>query len=200
MARYFARIIRAVIVSSLGFGGGIGLLTFIAILVTTGKQPVHLALQAAIIMGLGFGIFCAALLLLSDLTSRLFAAQGFRTEIWELEQEREIEIQGTVKDARILSRKALLAVPNVKAVADEDNEYAIRASIGASWKSPGENMRVNIAPVSDNVWKVKCLSTCLQTNVAFDYGKNFENVEAWLKTMRALIHESEAQRAQQAGS
>jgi hypothetical protein len=196
MARYFARIIRAVIVSSLGFGGGIGLLTFIAILVTTGKQPIHLALQAAIIMGLGFGVFCAALLLLSDLTSRLFAAQGFRTEIWELEQERQVDVEGTVKDARILSRKALLAVPNVKAVADEDNEYAIRASVGASWKSPGENMRVQISPAGENMWKVSCISTCLQSNIAFDYGKNFENVEAWLKSMHHMMREAQAQKAQ----
>jgi hypothetical protein len=188
MARYFARIIRAVVVSSLGFGGGIGLLTFIFILVTTGKQgALHVALQAAIILGLGFGVFCAMLLLLSDLTSRLFAAQGFSNEIWELEQERQIEIEGTVKDARILSRKALLAVPNVKSVADEDNEYTIKASVGASWKSPGESMRVQIEPGADeNKWKVKCVSSCLSSNIAFDYGKNFENVEAWLRSMRAI--------------
>jgi hypothetical protein len=193
MARYFARIIRAVIVSSLGFGGGIGLLTFIAILVTTGKQGAgHVALQFGIILGLGFGIFCALLLLLSDLTSRLFAAQGFSTEIWELEQQRELEVEGTIKDARILSRKALLAVPNVKAVADEDSEFAIRASVGASWKSPGENMRVQIEPASDeNHWKVRCISTCLSPNIAFDYGKNFENVEAWLRTMRSFVTEQQ---------
>lgn len=180
-------------VSSLGFGGGIGLLTFIAILVTTGKQDaLHIALQAAVIIGLVFGIFCAALLLLSDLTSRLFAAQGFRTEIWELEQEREVEVEGSVKDARILSRKALLAVPNVKAVADEDNEFSIRASVGASWKSPGENMRVQIEPTQEaNKWKVRCVSTCLSPNIAFDYGKNFENVEAWLRTMRKIMIEQQ---------
>lgn len=188
MARYFARIIRAVIVSSLGFGGGIGLLTFIAILVTTGKQgALHIAFQAAIILGLGFGVFCALLLLLSDLTSRLFAAQGFRTEIWELEQERQIEVEGTIKDARILGRNALLAVPNVKAVADEDDEFSIRASVGATWKSPGERMRVIIEPASENTWRVKCISTCLSPNIAFDYGKNYENVEHWMRSMRGFV-------------
>lgn len=190
MARYFARIIRAVIVSSLGFGGGIGLFTFIAILVSTGKQDaLGVALQAGVIFGLGFGVLCALLLLLSDLTSRLFAAQGFgRTEVWELEQERQVEVEGTIKDARIMSRQALLAVPNVKAVADEDNEYSIRASVGASWKSPGEAMRVNIEPAAENRWRVKCISTCLSKNIAFDYGKNFENVEAWLKSMETLMN------------
>lgn len=194
MARYFARIIRAVVVSSLGFGGGIGLLTFIAILVTTGKQDaLHIAIEAAIIIGLAFGIFCAALLLLSDLTSRLFAAQGFRNEIWELEQEREVEVEGSIKDARMLSRKALLAVPNVKNVSDEDNEYGIKASIGASWKSAGESMRVQIEPAAENRWKVKCVSTCLSSNIAFDYGKNFENVETWTRSMRTLMVQEQAQ-------
>jgi len=194
-ARYFARIIRAVIVSSLGFGGGIGLLTFIAILVTTGKQSaLQVAMQAAIILGLGFGVLSALLLLLSDLSSRLYAAQGFRTEIWELEQEREVEVAGSIKDARILSRKALLAVPNVKAVADEeDNEYAIRASVGASWKSPGENMRGQIEPMSDDETKrkVKCISSCLSPNIAFDYGKNFENVETWQRLMKTALLEQQ---------
>jgi hypothetical protein len=195
MARYFARIIRAIIVSSLGFGGGIGLLTFIAILVTTGKQEaLGFALQTAIILGLVFGFFSALVLLLSDLTSRLFAAHGFREEIWELEQKREFEVEGALKDARILSRKALLAVPNVKAVADEDNEYAIRASVGASWKSPGEAMRVEIEPAdAENRWRVKCISTCLSSNIAFDYGKNFENVEAWLRSMNGLVAEQQKQ-------
>lgn len=193
MARYFARIIRAVIVSSLGFGGGIGLLTFIAILVTTGKQgALHLALQAAIILGLGFGVFCAMLLLLSDLTSRLFAAHGFSNEIWELEQQREVELEGTIKDARVLSRNALLAVPNVKAVADDDsNEFTIRASVGPSWKSPGENMRIQIEQADENKWKIRCISACLSPNIAFDYGKNFENVEAWLRSIRGLMLEQQ---------
>ncbi|MFN8659826.1 MAG: hypothetical protein U0105_26060 [Candidatus Obscuribacterales bacterium] len=46
MQRYFARVVRAIIVSVLGFGGGIGLMTFIAAIVLTGKQ------QGAIMIGL----------------------------------------------------------------------------------------------------------------------------------------------------
>jgi hypothetical protein len=191
MARYFARIVRALLVSSLGFGGGIGLLVFIAILVNTGKQDaLAIALRSGFVFGIGFGVFSAMVLLLSDLTYRLFVVQGRKSvEIWELEQEREVVVSGSIKDARAWSRQALLAVPNVKAVADEDNEFAIRASIGASWRSPGEKMQIIIAPMNGEPdrWVVKCISACLQNNIAFDYGKNFENVESWLNKMNTMV-------------
>src|SRR5207302_1509629 len=100
-SRYFARIMRAIIVSSLGFGGGVGLLVFIAILVNTGKQAaLSVALQTGVVLGIGFGVFYAMMLFLSDLTWRLYAAKGIHEEIWELEQTRELEIDGTLKDAR----------------------------------------------------------------------------------------------------
>jgi hypothetical protein len=197
MARYFARIVRALIVSSLGFGGGVGLLVFIAILVNTGKQDaLPIAIRSGIVFGIGFGVFSAMVLLLSDLTYRLFVIQGKKSvEVWELEQEREVVVTGTIRDARTWSRQALLAVPNVKAVADEDTEFAIRASVGASWRSPGEKMQISISPVegSDNDrWLIKCVSACLQDNIAFDYGKNFENVESWLQKMNTLYSSAQA--------
>lgn len=192
MARYFARIVRALVVSGLGFGGGIGLLVFIAIIVNTGKQnALFIALQTGMVCGIAFGVFSAAVLLLSDLTYRLFVSQGRPSvEIWELEQEREVILQGSLRDARSFSRNALLAVPNIKAVADEDNEFSIRASVGASWRSPGEKMQIVISPVEDSPeekWRIKCVSGCLQDNIAFDYGKNFENVECWLKKIDNLV-------------
>jgi hypothetical protein len=197
MARYFARIVRALIVSSLGFGGGVFLFVFIAVLVNTGKQDaVPIALRSGIVFGLGFAVLSALVLLLSDLTYRLFVAKGSKSvEIWELEQEREVIVNGSIRDARSWSRQALLAVPNVKAVADDDSEYAIRASVGASWRSPGEKMQIVIAPAeagSEQRWLVKCVSACLQNNIAFDYGKNFENVESWLRKMNTLIATAEA--------
>lgn len=188
VSRYFARVVRALIVSSLGFGGGIGLLTFIAILVNTGSQDaLAIALRAGIVIGIGFGIVCAAVLLLSDLSSRLAIADGAYSEIWELEQKRVIEVVGTVRDARTFARQALLAIPNVKAVSDEDDELRIRASIGPTWKSPGEQLQVIITPSGEGSWSVECVSSCLSSNIAFDYGKNFENVESWSKTMRSLM-------------
>ena len=190
ISRYFARVVRALIVSSLGFGGGIGLLTFIAIIVNTGRQDaLSIALQAGVVIGIGFGIVCAAVLLLSDLSSRLAVADGAYSEIWELEQKRIIQVKGTVRDARTLARNALQAVPNVKAVADEDDEMRIRASVGPTWKSPGEQLHVVITQDSEDLWSVACTSSCLSSNIAFDYGKNFENVESWAKSMRALMAE-----------
>jgi hypothetical protein len=194
-SRYFARIIRAVVVSSLGFGGGIGLLIFIAIVVNTGKRAgaLELALKAAVVLGIGFSVFFVLLLLLSDLTWRLYAAKGLHEEIWELDQTRKIELDGPLRQVRALGRHALLAVPNVKAVTDQDNELEILASIGQSWKSPGEKMQLLITPTDqENHWLVRCNSSCLAANVAFDYGKNFENVEAWQRAIQKLKADPEA--------
>ncbi len=189
MGQYFARIIRAVIVSVLGFGGGIGLLTFIAILVLSGQQKaLEIGWHAALVTGFGFGTFLAAVFLLTDLTARLSVARGHHEEIWDLEQIREFDFDGTGRELRHLCREALLSVPNVNTVHD-DNEFMMTASIGASWKSPGEKMQITICPLPEDKWHVKCVSRCLATHVAFDYAKNFENVETWLRTFRRLEDE-----------
>lgn len=188
-ARYFARIVRAVVVSSLGVGGGFGLLCFIAVIVLHhGQNAVPAALQFGIGLGLGFAVFWATMLLLWDLTCRLQASKGLTYEIWELDQTRIVQFDGSLRDARSLSRQALLAVPYIKAVADEDDQYQIRAGVGPSWKSAGENMQVVIAPRdTENSWTITCKSSPLSSNIAFDYGKNFENVEAWVRSMNKLM-------------
>ena len=187
MGQYFARIVRAVIVSALGFGGGTGLLVFIAILVTTGRQDaLEIATRAALVIGIGFGAVLAAVLLLSDLTSRLFVAQGKYNEIWDLEQSRVMEVAGSLRDIRRYCRESLMAVPNIKVVST-DEELAIKASTGASWRSPSELMEISINQKSDDLWELKCSSRSLASHIAFDYAKNFENVETWSKTMRRLI-------------
>ena len=186
-ARYFARIIRAVVVSSLGFGGGIGLLVFITFVVLTGKSPnvLPIALKFACIFGIGFGFVLALLLLLSDLSGRLYAAKGLHGEVWELNQTREVELQGTLREVRAWGRTAFQEVPNIKSVVDEENECMMKASVGRSWKSPGEDMHLLITPMdSPTKWKVTVSSTCVSPLVAFDYGKNFENVESWLRGVK----------------
>lgn len=190
MAQYFARIVRAVIVSVLGFGGGIGLLTFIAILVLSGQQKaLEIGWHAALVIGFGFGTVLAVVFLLTDLTARLSVARGGHEEIWDLEQTREFDFDGTGRELRHFCREALLAVPNVKTVID-DNEFMMTASIGASWKSPGEKMQIAICPLPEDKWHVKCVSCCLASHVAFDYAKNFENIETWLRTFQKLREET----------
>jgi hypothetical protein len=182
MARYFARIVRAVIVSALGFGGGIGLLAFIIILVLTGHQAaLSYGLHAAIGIGIVFGIIVAFFLLLLDLTPRLFSVHGHEKEVWDLEQIRIFEFKGNVKELKQVTRQALLAVPNVKVVSDDGSELTMTASVGPSWRSPGEHMRVSVKPVNDSNWQITCQSRSLSDNIAFDYAKNFDNVEIWLK-------------------
>ena len=191
MARYLARIIRAVIVSVLGLGGGTGLLTFIALTVLKSDQvtAIDVSIRTALVIGLSFGCFMALLLLLTDLTMRLAAAQGSYEEIWELEQTRIVELEGTLKEIRQICRESLLVMPNLKSVAEENYQSGMLASTGNSWRSPGEQVAITFEQLAENKWKIKCVSRCTQKDIAYDYAKNYENVESWLKRLTKLSGE-----------
>ncbi len=101
-------------------------------------------------------------------------AKGAHSQIWELEQTRELIYEGSSKEAMAACRRALLMVPYVHQVSDDTEHLTARASTGASWRSPGEDLEVEINPISENRWQVKCVSRSRSKNVVFDYAKNFE--------------------------
>ncbi|MBC7996643.1 MAG: hypothetical protein IAF58_01795 [Leptolyngbya sp.] len=184
MSRYVARVIRAVVVGALGFGGGIGLLIIIIFLTLKGDQN---AFEYGIRWGLGIGLVFAtlmvALMLPLDLALHMFRAKGSHEEIWELEQTRELAFVGSGKEVMAACRKALLTVPYVHQVSDDMENLVAHASTGPSWRSPGEDLEVEINPISENNWQVKCVSRSRSKSVVFDYAKNFENVETWHRTI-----------------
>jgi len=55
-----------------------------------------------------------------------------------------------------------------------------RAVTGTSWRSTGEEMEVEMNPIAENSWLVRCSSKPKSAGALFDYGKNFENVETWI--------------------
>ncbi len=185
MGRYLARILKTLFVALFGVGGGIGLMTFIALTLYSDQQAaVEIGLQSALVVGLSFGSIVATALVLTDLTMRLSISNGPpREEIWELEQSREIELTGSIRDVKRHCREALMMVPNLKSVLEESSDLSMKASIGRSWRSPGEEVQVVITPAGDGRFKILCTSHCVQRQVAFDYAKNFENVETWLRHM-----------------
>ncbi|MBY0356452.1 MAG: hypothetical protein K2W82_00505 [Candidatus Obscuribacterales bacterium] len=185
MPRYLSRIFRAIAVAIFGLGGGIGLMTFIALTLYSSQHiAIEVSLKTAFIFGLSFGVIIALVMFLTDLTMRLFVSHGQYNEIWELEQSRTIEVTGKLRDARRHCRAALLVVPHLKSISEDEDDRSMLAATGRSWRSPGEELSISITPSSENTWTVTCNSHCTQKNIAFDYGKNFENVETWLKKMR----------------
>jgi len=188
MQRYFARIIRAIIVSTLGVGGGVGLMVFIVMVVTQNyPRAFQFGVQAGLIVGLLFGLIVVAVLLPMDLSAHLFLAKGMYKEIWELEQSRDVIAQGTIKQVVAACRQALLVVPNIKNVSDDMENLITRANTGTSWRSPGEEIEVEINPVDENMWKLRCTSRSRGKNIVFDYGKNFENVETWQNQFQTIM-------------
>lgn len=196
MGRYLGRIMKTLLFALLGVGGGVGLMTFIALTLYSDQQAaVEMGLRSALVIGLSFGVIVAAALVLTDLTMRLSISNGPRDELWELEQTREIEVHGTVRDVKRYCREALMAVPNLKSVLEDSKDLTLKASVGKSWRSPGEQVEVQIVPLSEHKFLVRCSSHCVQKQIAFDYAKNFENVETWLKHMsryKGITDSSEA--------
>jgi len=186
MQRYFARIVRALVISLLGFGGGIGLMVFIIALIFGGGQhAVQYGLQAGTIIGGIFAVMLVGVFLPLDVSAHLFLAKGHYNELWELEQTREFQFEGSLKELLSQCRNALLAVAYVKSVSEDTDNLSVKAAIGTSWRSGGEKMSVEIKPVEGNKWLLRCTSCSASTPVLFDYGKNFENVETWLREMSA---------------
>jgi hypothetical protein len=188
MSRYIARIIRALIVSTLGFGGGVGLLVMIVMLgVRHDQLAVQFGWKAGLIIGLIFAFILIAVLLPLDLTAHLFLTKGLYKEVWELEQVREVQLRGSLKEIFQDIRKALLMVPYVKHVSDDVEHLIVRASTGASWRSAGEDLEVQINPLDEGAWTVRCTSRSKGSAVVFDYGKNFENVETWQRNLQNVL-------------
>src|SRR4030095_1866959 len=187
MQRYFARIVRALIVSLFGFGGGVGLLVVIIMLVVKGDQHAfEYGLKAGTFVGTVFAVLLVGVLLPLDLTAHMFLAKGRYREIWELEQTREVVFPGNLKDAMATCRRALLVVPYVKAVFEDGDRLIVLATVGTSWRSGGEEVEVKISSIADDKWQLRCTSRSTSGPVLFDYGKNFDNVECWLREMNSI--------------
>jgi hypothetical protein len=188
MGRYLLRVMRAMLVSSLGFGGGIGLLVMICVL-TNKNEPnaFRYGLTSGLLFGAIFAAFTLAVLLPLDLSAHVFLSKGRYRQIWDLEQFRELEVEGTAKQILHASRQALLVVPYVTRVSDDLENMISRAVTGTSWRSGGEEMEVEITPIAVNKWHIKVLSRPKSKNVLFEWGKNFENVETWLTQFNELV-------------
>jgi hypothetical protein len=187
MSRYIARIIRALVVNTLCFGGGCGLLVFIFfVVVGHDANAAQMAWKAGLIIGLLSSFLLLAVMLPLDFSTHLFLAKGLYKEIWDLEQTREVVVTGSAKDVTQATKQALLTVPCIQSVSVDTTSNVTKATTGASWRSPGEELIVEIASMQDDTWKLRCVSRCTSKNAVFDYGKNYENVEVWQKT----LHES----------
>lgn len=188
MFQYLRRLVRAALVSTLGFGGGVALLLFIFIVMVKGEHDAaQSAIKAGLLLGIAFSFILTFVMVLLDLTARLFIAKGLSSSFWDLEQKREVILEGTLKQVVAASRQALLAVPNVTSVSDDVPNLTAKALTGASWRSPGEEIDVQISVISDSKYQLKCVSRCKSEKAIFDYGKNFENVETWQRQMDAEL-------------
>ncbi len=184
MTKYLLRLVRIALVSTLGFGGGIGFLVFLIIMTTKGREHAgQYGLTAGIIIGLIFTTLFFCVMMPLDLFFRFFAAKSSKSKgsagILEHEQMRKLTLKGTKKHIHFICRQALLAIPGIKDVHDDAFNEIMTASTNASWRSAGEIIEVRIYKGEPGQFHLHCTSRPSMKNVIFDYGKNFENVEVW---------------------
>lgn len=181
MGPYINRLCKALAIITLGFGGGVGLFVMIVIICTSNDpNAFSYAWKSGLTIGLILGVLVCAVLIPLDLFTRMFLAKGVYKDVFELEQIREVKMEGTSKEVLAACREALLKIPHVKSVSDDSEQMVTRAITGTSWRSAGEEMEVEMNPIAENSWLVRCSSKPKAATALFDYGKNFENVETWI--------------------
>jgi hypothetical protein len=192
MIKYLLRLFVAVLVSTLGVGGGVGLLVFILFLAGKGDQhAAQYGLTAGAIVGLISATSFLCIMMPLDLLFRWSIARSSKTNetkaILENEQMRELNLRGSVQKTHFACRQALLSLPGIKNVHDDTAHSKITASTGMSWRCPGEVIEVEIQKTGVEEFLLRCVSRPAINKVVFDYGKNFENVETWKKRTQEFM-------------
>src|SRR5579872_2458362 len=112
MIRYFLRLLMGVLVSTLGVGGGAGLLVFLVFLVGKGDQHApQYGLNVGVIAGFASAALFLCIMMPLDLLFRWSAARGSKNNetgsILENEQMRELILHGSVQKVHFACRQAL---------------------------------------------------------------------------------------------
>ncbi len=186
MTKYLLRIFKISLVSTFGFGGGIGLLVFIIVMTTKGNEhAVAYGLTAGIVFGLIFTTLFFCVMMPLDVLSRFLLTKSSKggqvSGFLDSEQIRELALKGTSKHVHFVGRQALLAIPGIKDVHDDMANGRMSGSTSASWRSAGEKLEVQVIKKDAGQFILRCSSQPSMRNVVFDYGKNFDNVEIWKK-------------------
>jgi hypothetical protein len=197
MAHYLSRLFTAALVSSLGVGGGAGLLVFIVLLIGKGNQhAIEYALVVGGTVGLVFSAIILGIMMPLDLMIRWSLVRGQdnqeTTAILEYEQSRQLTLRGSEKKIHFACRQALLSIPGVKNVHDDVANSKISATTGTNWRCPGEIIEVLIQKCGPEEFVLNCMSRPAIDKVVFDYGKNFENVELWKKRTQEFMRAGSA--------
>jgi hypothetical protein len=126
-------------------------------------------------MGLFYGISMAIILGLHHYFSVQKAAQGKPFDLSPV-QRRELVLQSNSKNTFDNCILALRKFP-VKTINTNSAKSYIKARVGRSWKSWGDDIRIDLIPLGDTDTKVEITCRPKVKTALVDYGKNYENAE-----------------------
>jgi len=130
-------------------------------------------LSIAIIVGFLAGFFLTLFVSIVD----YFSTKKYKKikESANVRNEKSIIVNLDYNEAFETSKKALTSIGG--RIINEDRENGvITARTGLSWKSFGENVKIEITKLSNQQTQVKVSSVPMIRATILDYGKNYENV------------------------
>jgi hypothetical protein len=143
---------------------------------------------AAAISGVAGGIVAGGgLAWLSYLGERKLAKQDIRTVNMDPVQERAVEVQYSTAVAFAASRAALLQIPRLRISQENKQAGEMEAHVGMTMRSFGEIVSVRVVSCGDNRSRVSIRNVPRMKTTKADYGKGIENLEVFLRQMRAAL-------------
>jgi hypothetical protein len=116
--------------------------------------------------------------------ARRLARQGIVATNLAPIQERQIDVALSQTAAIDASVRALLRIPKLRIVSEDEATGQINARVGATFESFGEIVTVVLIPVGVGTTRVTIRSEPRVSTTSVDYGKAVQNVETFVRLLR----------------
>lgn len=147
----------------------------------------HFHLPYVVGIGVVMGsLFGGAMAWTASRSARRLKAQGIDPGNMEPDQDRSVEVVGTLATVHEASRRALLTLNKLKLLKDDSLTGQLDARTGGSWRSFGENITVRITGDGPNATVHISTRPRLSTTTT-DGGKGVENVGLFVRSLLSQV-------------
>ncbi|KGX92081.1 hypothetical protein N781_03060 [Pontibacillus halophilus JSM 076056 = DSM 19796] len=157
--------VKVFLFSSILFGVAMGLLFTLL-----GEDGV----SSGIVAGLFFGLFMTVVLGITDFVSgKKLGGKGSKG----VHQQDDLSLHVGIEDAFERCKQSLTLLKDVEIKEENKQEGSLVAHTGATWKTFGEVVNIQLREEDFTVTHIHIESRPLAKQTLIDYGKNYENVK-----------------------
>jgi len=140
-------------------------------------MALKIGLWNGILAGVIFGAIGGSLMALVLIPLDLFFTRKFPPEALNVQQHRELKVQGECKQVFEKCHAVLESLPFIKAVSSTNGSTQLSANTKMSFASFGEDIKLTIKELDKVAVEIHISSRPAFRYTLLDYGKNFRNVE-----------------------